>query len=42
MGNGEKEKAINQYKYMLKLNPGDNQGVRDLLLSNLLELNRLD
>ena len=40
--NGEKEKAINQYKYMLKLNPGDNQGVRDLLLPNLLELNRLD
>ena len=40
--NGEKEKAINQYKYMLKLNPNDNQGVRDVLLPNLLELNRLD
>ena len=40
--NGEKEKAIKQYKYMLKLNPNDNQGVRDVLLPNLLELNRLD
>ena len=40
--NGEKEKAINQYKYMLELNPNDNQGVRDVLLPNLLELNRLD
>ena len=40
--NGEKEKAIDQYKYMLKLNPNDNQGVRDLLLPNLLELNRLE
>ena len=40
--NGEKEKAINQYKYMLRLNPNDNQGVRDSLLPNLLELNRLD
>lgn len=40
--NGEKEKAINQYKYMLKLNPNDNQGVRDVLLPNLLELNRVD
>ena len=39
---GKKEKAINQYKYMLKLNPNDNQGVRDTLLPNLLELNRLD
>ena len=27
---------------MLKLNPNDNQGVRDVLLPNLLELNRLD
>ena len=40
--NGEKEKAIEQYKYMLRLNPNDNQGVRDSLLPNLLELNRLD
>ncbi len=39
---GERERAIDQYKYMLKLNPNDNQGVRDTLLPNLLELNRLD
>lgn len=39
---GEKEKAIDQFKYMLKLNPNDNQGVRDVLFPNLLELNRLD
>ena len=39
---GEKERAINQYKYMLKLNPGDNQGARYSLLINLFELNRLD
>ena len=39
---GEKEKAINQFKYMLKLNPNDNQGVRDMLLPGLLELNRLE
>ena len=39
---GEKEKAINQYKYMLKLNPNDNQGVRDVLFPVLLQLNRID
>ena len=39
---GEKERAVNQFKYMLKLNPNDNQGVRDVLLPCLLELNRLD
>lgn len=39
---GEKERAINQYKYLLRLNPNDNQGVRDVLFPNLLELNRLD
>ena len=39
---GEKKRAIDQYKYMLKLNPNDNQGVRDTLFPNLLELNRLD
>ena len=40
--NGEKEKAINQYKYMLKLNPNDNQGVRSILFPHLLELDRID
>ena len=39
---GERQRAVDQYKYMLKLNPNDNQGVRDVLLANLLELNRLD
>ena len=40
--NDEEEKAIDQYKYMLKLNPNDNQGVRDILFPRLLELDRLD
>ena len=39
---GEEEKAIDQFKYMLKLNPNDNQGIRYLLISYLLELNRVD
>ena len=39
---GERKRAVDQYKYLLKLNPNDNQGVRDVLLANLLELNRLD
>ena len=39
---GKKDEAIDKYKYLLKLNPNDNQGVRDSLLPNLTELNRLD
>lgn len=31
MDDGEKEKAIELYKLLLKLNPGDNQGVRYVL-----------
>lgn len=39
---GEEEKAIDQFKYMLKLNPNDNQGVRSILFPHLLELDRID
>jgi tetratricopeptide (TPR) repeat protein len=38
----QKKKAINQLEYILELNPGDNQGIRYILISFLLELNRLD
>ena len=38
---GQKEKAINQLEYLLELNPGDNQGVRYILVNRLFELNRL-
>jgi len=40
--NNQKDEAINQFKYMLELNPNDNQGVRYNLSTYLLELNRLD
>ena len=39
---GQHEEAITEYQAMLKLNPGDNQGVRYSLLSSLLVLNRLE
>ena len=39
---GEKNEAVIRYKYLLKLNPNDNQGIRDFLFPALLELNRLD
>ena len=39
---GEKEDAIGHYKDMLRLNPGDNQGIRDLLMTHLLDLRRLN
>lgn len=35
-------KAIEQLEYILELNPNDNQGVRYLLISNLLKLNLLE
>jgi tetratricopeptide (TPR) repeat protein len=35
---GEKPKALEIYRRMLTLNPGDNQGVRYLLLDTLLEM----
>ena len=40
--NNEKDKAINQLKYVLKLNPRDDQGVRYVLLAYLLELDMLE
>jgi tetratricopeptide (TPR) repeat protein len=36
---GEKEAAAEHYREMLRLNPGDNQGIRYLLIDTLLELN---
>ena len=40
--NNEKDKAIDQLKYLLKLNPRDDQGVRYVLLAYLLELDMLE
>ena len=37
---GKKEEALTHYREMLRLNPGDNQGIRYSLLNMLLELNR--
>ena len=37
---GEVEEAVGHYRELLRLNPGDNQGVRYLLLPRLLELGR--
>lgn len=37
---GEKEAAIQHYRDMLRLNPGDNQGVRYMLAACLLEMGR--
>jgi tetratricopeptide (TPR) repeat protein len=39
---GEREAAIGHYKEMLRLNPGDNQGMRYVLLSCLLAMGRDD
>jgi len=39
---GKKEDALTHYREMLRLNPGDNQGIRYSLLILLLELNRTD
>ena len=37
---GQRAQAVNHYAEMLQLNPGDNQGVRFLLLSGLVDLDR--
>ncbi|MDR3291824.1 MAG: hypothetical protein LBT10_06725 [Methanobrevibacter sp.] len=37
----DKDKSIDLLKYILVLNPDDNQGVRDILMTRFLELNRL-
>jgi tetratricopeptide (TPR) repeat protein len=39
-GAGDREEAIEHYWDMLRLNPNDNQGIRDLLMPSLLELGR--
>lgn len=39
---GQKDRAVSQLQYLLELNPDDNQGVRYILMSRLLELDRLD
>ena len=39
---GNKEETLTHYMEMLRLNPGDNQGIRYSLLNLLLELNRPD
>ncbi len=37
---GQRDEAVEHYLDMLRLNPNDNQGVRDLLMSCLIELGR--
>lgn len=37
---GRMDEAVEHYQELLRLNPNDNQGVRDLLLPRLLELGR--
>ena len=37
---GEREAAVDHYRDLLRLNPNDNQGIRDLLAPCLLELGR--
>ncbi|MDO5849021.1 MAG: DUF6398 domain-containing protein [Methanobrevibacter sp.] len=39
---GRKQDAVVNLEYLLELNPGDHQGVRDLLINYLINLNRLD
>lgn len=39
---GQHEEAIGHYRELLRLNPNDNQGMRDILLSHLIELGRDD
>jgi tetratricopeptide (TPR) repeat protein len=37
---GKHDEAIEHYKEMLRLNPNDNQGIRDLLMPRLIEIER--
>jgi tetratricopeptide (TPR) repeat protein len=37
---GEREAAVDHYREMLRLNPGDNQGIRQILVGRLLEIGR--
>ena len=37
---GQREEAVKHYRELLRLNPDDNQGIRDLLMPCLIELGR--
>src|SRR4030043_957994 len=37
---GKHDEAIQHYREMLRLNPNDNQGIRDLLMPRLIEMER--
>jgi tetratricopeptide (TPR) repeat protein len=37
---GEREAAVDHYRELLRLNPGDNQGIRQILVGRLLEIGR--
>lgn len=37
---GQREEAVEHYRELLRLNPNDNQGIRDLLMPCLIELGR--
>ena len=37
---GRREEAVEHYRELLRLNPNDNQGIRDVLMPCLIELNR--
>jgi tetratricopeptide (TPR) repeat protein len=37
---GQREEAVDHYGDLLQLNPNDNQGIRDMLMPCLIELNR--
>jgi tetratricopeptide (TPR) repeat protein len=37
---GQREEAVEHYKELLRLNPNDNQGIRDFLMPCLIELGR--
>ena len=39
---GNRDAAIENFKEMLKLNPGDNQGIRYVLAAKLLEMGNMD
>ncbi len=39
---GDREAAVGHYREMLRLNPNDNQGIRDLLATRLLDLGHDD
>ena len=39
---GKRDEAIKHFKEMLGLNPGDNQGIRYILASKLLEMGRIE